>query len=164
MTEAVDKDAPSCLGRRLAKAAAPSEGEGPTARESAITLRFPSQARELKRNMIVLQSDWHVADLAPADPALIKYDEQHLVTHLRMLDANADGADWCELSRIVPHIDAGRELTGRGAYVSHLGRAKWMTEVGYRQLLPQGWPLAVRGPLTRPVGPAPHVLSREGNA
>jgi len=32
-----------------------------------------------------------------------------LVTHLRMLDADADGADWREVSRIVLHIDAERE-------------------------------------------------------
>jgi hypothetical protein len=31
-----------------------------------------------------------------------------------MLDANADGADWREVSRIALHIDAERDLTGRG--------------------------------------------------
>jgi hypothetical protein len=49
------------------------------------------------------------ADLAPSDPALTVYDEQHVITYLRMLDANADGADWREVSRIVLHIDAEQE-------------------------------------------------------
>jgi hypothetical protein len=53
--------------------------------------------------------DPDVADLARSDPALTRHDEEHLVTHLRMLDANADGADWREVSRIVLHIDAERE-------------------------------------------------------
>jgi hypothetical protein len=30
-----------------------------------------------------------------------------IVTYLRLLDANVDGADWREVSRIVLHIDAG---------------------------------------------------------
>jgi hypothetical protein len=34
---------------------------------------------------------------------------EHLAPYLRMLDANADGADWREVSRIVLHIDAERE-------------------------------------------------------
>ena len=50
-----------------------------------------------------------VADLPPSDPSLTRYDEEHLVTYLRMLDANAKGADWREVSRIVLHIDAERE-------------------------------------------------------
>jgi hypothetical protein len=76
------------------------------------------------------------ADLAPTDPALTAYDEQHLVTYLRLLDANADGADWREVSRIVLHIDAEREPDrARRAFDSHLARAKWMTEIGYRHLL-----------------------------
>ena len=34
-----------------------------------------------------------VADLAPSDPALTAYDEEHAVTYLRMLDADAEGVD-----------------------------------------------------------------------
>ena len=50
-----------------------------------------------------------VADLAPSDPALTAYDEQHAVTYMRLLDANAEGADWREVARIVLHIDPDRE-------------------------------------------------------
>jgi hypothetical protein len=35
-----------------------------------------------------------VAVTAPTDRILTGYDEQHLVTYLRLLDAENDGADW----------------------------------------------------------------------
>ena len=50
-----------------------------------------------------------VLDLAPSDPALTAYDEQHAVTNMRLLDADAEGADWREVARIVLHIDPDRE-------------------------------------------------------
>ena len=37
--------------------------------------------------------DPDVADLAPSDPALTAYDEQHAVTYMRLLDTDAEGAD-----------------------------------------------------------------------
>jgi hypothetical protein len=49
--------------------------------------------------------DPDVADLAPAEPALTPYDQEHAITYLRMLDADAEGGDWREVSRIVLHID-----------------------------------------------------------
>jgi hypothetical protein len=33
------------------------------------------------------------ADLTPAGPALTAYDEEQAITYLRMLDADAEGAD-----------------------------------------------------------------------
>jgi Uncharacterized conserved protein (DUF2285) len=83
-----------------------------------------------------------VADLAPSGADLTVYDEEHAVTYMRMLDANAEGADWREVSRIVLHIDPEREPDrARRAYDSHLARAKWVTRHGYRQLLRSGgWP------------------------
>jgi hypothetical protein len=83
--------------------------------------------------------DPDVADLAPAGPALTTYDEEHIITYLRMLDADKEGADWRDVSRIVLHIDPDREPNrARRAFDSHLARAKWMTEVGYRHLLRGG--------------------------
>ncbi|MGY8669372.1 DUF2285 domain-containing protein [Bradyrhizobium sp. UFLA05-109] len=85
--------------------------------------------------------DPDVADLAPTDAALTSYDEQHLVTYLRLLDAEADGADWSEVARIVLHIDPDREPgRARNAFDSHLARAKWMADHGYRDLLRAGVP------------------------
>jgi len=69
-----------------------------------------------------------VADLAPSDPALTAYDEQHAVTYMRLLNADAEGADWREVARIVLHIDPERELDrARQAFESHLARAKWVS-------------------------------------
>jgi hypothetical protein len=77
-----------------------------------------------------------VADTAPNAETLTSYDEEHLVTYLRLLDAEADGADWTEATRLVLHIDASREpARARRAWESHLARAKWMTEHGYQHLL-----------------------------
>jgi hypothetical protein len=46
-----------------------------------------------------------VADTAPTDRILTGYDEQHLVTYLRLLDAEKEGADWREVAKLVLHID-----------------------------------------------------------
>ncbi|WP_082077200.1 DUF2285 domain-containing protein [Bradyrhizobium sp. LTSPM299] len=80
-----------------------------------------------------------IAALAPNDPTLTDYDRQHLVTYLRLLDAHAEGAEWCDVTRIVLHVDADRDPDrARNAYESHLARAKWMTERGYKHLLRGG--------------------------
>jgi hypothetical protein len=82
-----------------------------------------------------------VADSAPDEPALTSYDEQHAVTYARLLDAEADNADWHEVARIVLRIDPVSEpVRARNAYESHLARAKWVARHGYRHLLSRGWP------------------------
>jgi type VI secretion system activator RovC-like protein len=91
---------------------------------------------------VLMQSpplDPDVADLAPTDPVLTPYDEKHIVTYLRLLDANADNADWREVARLVLHIDPVAEPDrALRAFESHLARAKWMTSHGYRHLLRRG--------------------------
>jgi hypothetical protein len=82
-----------------------------------------------------------IADVAPVEPVLTGYDEQHLTTYLRLLDADAEGAYWSEIANIVLHIDPDREPErARRAWESHLARAKWMTNSGYRHLLLGGAP------------------------
>ncbi|MEH2553594.1 hypothetical protein V1286_001123 [Bradyrhizobium algeriense] len=77
-----------------------------------------------------------VADIAPSDAVLTAYDEEHIITYLRLLDADAKGADWREVARIVLRLDPRDESDCvRRAFDSHLSRAKWMTEHGYRHLL-----------------------------
>jgi Uncharacterized conserved protein (DUF2285) len=87
----------------------------------------------------------------PLDPPVVNevlqadvvtgYDQEHLVTYLRLLDADAEGADWTEVARMVLHIDPSQEPErARRARESHLKRAKWMTEHGYRHLLRGGAP------------------------
>jgi hypothetical protein len=83
--------------------------------------------------------DPDVADVAPNQSVLTTYDEQHLVTYWRLLDAEAAGADWKEVARIVLHIDPDREpVRARNAFDSHLARARWMADHGYRDLLRGG--------------------------
>jgi hypothetical protein len=64
------------------------------------------------------------------------YDEHHLATYLRLLDAEAEGADWREAVAFIFGIDADKEpARAKLMYDSHLARAHWMTEKGYRHLL-----------------------------
>ena len=84
-----------------------------------------------------------VADSAPDEPALTAYDKEHAVTYARLLDAEKANADWQEVARVVLHIDPLVEpARARGAYESHLARAKWVARHGYRQILSRGWPKA----------------------
>lgn len=70
---------------------------------------------------------------------LTSYDNEHLVTYLRLLDAHAEGADWREVARVVLHLDPEHECDRvRNTFDSHLSRAKWMTEHGYHHLLRGG--------------------------
>ena len=80
--------------------------------------------------------DPNIADVAPAGPALTVYDEEHLITYMRVLDADQQGADWREVYRIVLRVDPDREAErARRAFERHLLRARWLTEHGYRDLL-----------------------------
>lgn len=75
--------------------------------------------------------DPNVLDLAPSGPVLTSYDEAHVVTYIRLLQAEGQGADWREVARVVLHIDPEREPDrALNAYQSHLARAKWVTEQG----------------------------------
>ncbi len=74
--------------------------------------------------------DPDVADSAPDDPVLTGYDEQHLVTYWRLLDAETNGADWKEVARIVLHIDPDREPA----------RARDVSDSWREQ---NGWPITV---------------------
>ena len=77
-----------------------------------------------------------VADAAPIEQVTTSYDEEHMITYLRLLDADRQGAGWREVARIVLHIDPAREPErARMAFYSHLARAKWMAEQGYRTVL-----------------------------
>ncbi|MEC5292242.1 DUF2285 domain-containing protein [Aurantimonas sp. C2-6-R+9] len=75
-------------------------------------------------------------DEPPDSATLTDYDRAHAKVYLRLLDAAAQGADWREvvlvLFKIDPEVDP--ELARR-VHDTHLARARWMTEHGYRQLL-----------------------------
>ncbi len=77
-----------------------------------------------------------IKDLAPDAGTLTDYDRAHMATYLRLLDAEADGADWIEVAIIVLHLDpASHPESCRRTWRSHLDRAQWMAKSGYRHLL-----------------------------
>jgi hypothetical protein len=77
-----------------------------------------------------------VSDIAPEDSVLTGYDELHLITYLRLLDAEAEGTDWQEVAKIVLNIDPAQEYDrAKRAWESHIARAKWIAQSGYRHLL-----------------------------
>jgi len=77
-------------------------------------------------------------DQAPSETHLTNYDREHMVLYLRILDADRDGADWREVVRVLFELDPDLEPERcRRIHESHLARAKWMTEHGYRELVRQ---------------------------
>ena len=76
-----------------------------------------------------------VADEAPWASCLTSYDMAHLVLYLQLFDACADGATEEKMARELFGIDALKEpARAERAVKSHLKRARWMRETGYRYL------------------------------
>lgn len=77
-----------------------------------------------------------IADEVPWSDTITEYDESHYIVYLRLLDAKADGASSDEMAQLVLGIDPAPEpARAAKAVSSHLRRAQWMTEKGYRHLL-----------------------------
>ncbi|MDF3811948.1 MULTISPECIES: DUF2285 domain-containing protein [Rhodopseudomonas] len=75
-------------------------------------------------------------DQPPSGASLTAYDQAHLKLYLRLLDADAEGADWHEVVEVVFGLDAIAEpQRAFQVYAAHLARAKWMTENGFCELL-----------------------------
>ena len=78
-------------------------------------------------------------DAPPISQTLTAYDREHMVLYLRLLDSSRDGADWREAVQILFGLDTAREPQRcRQVHDTHLARAQWMTEHGYRQLVREG--------------------------
>lgn len=76
------------------------------------------------------------ASLVPWNDALTDYDRAHFKLYMRLLDAEDSGATLAEMAQVLFEIDAEAEPDrARDTVESHLARARWMTEVGYRLLL-----------------------------
>jgi hypothetical protein len=75
-------------------------------------------------------------DQAPNAPHVTEYDERQHHTYWRLLDAEAENADWREAVRVIFGIDPTIEPErAYRVYYSHLERARWMTKIGYRHYL-----------------------------
>lgn len=76
-------------------------------------------------------------DEPPASQTLTAYDREHMALYLRLLDSARDGADWREAVQILFGLDPACDpLRSRHVHDTHLARARWMTEHGYRELIP----------------------------
>lgn len=75
-------------------------------------------------------------DEPPVSAALTAYDQAHLKLYLRLLDAEADGAAWEEVVKVLFGLDPVAD-PNRAAkiHAAHLARAKWITENGFCELL-----------------------------
>lgn len=75
-------------------------------------------------------------DTPPQAPRISQYDKHHFTTYIRLLDASAQGADWQEAASIIFGLDAQAEPErAKSVHDSHLARAQWMTNRGYRLVL-----------------------------
>lgn len=64
------------------------------------------------------------------------YDWAHRICYLRLLDADAAGADWRDAAQTVMKLDPDADPDGaRASWESHLKRANWMTTNGYRDYM-----------------------------
>lgn len=81
-------------------------------------------------------SEFPFKDSPPLTDRVNAYDEAHFATYLRLLDAAEEGADWREVAKVVFGLDVDADPErARCMHDSHLARARWMTEKGYRHLL-----------------------------
>ena len=77
-----------------------------------------------------------IDEAPPASEHLTDYDRRHLKTYARLLDAEADQADWREAAAVVLGLDPAAEPERcERVHAAHLERARWMTRTGYRDLL-----------------------------
>lgn len=78
-------------------------------------------------------------DIPPPGDEPTSYDRAQLRLYLRLLDADAEGADWREVVDILFKIDLNTELErAKQVHASHLRRAKWLSDSGYLTILRSG--------------------------
>ena len=75
-------------------------------------------------------------DTPPGSDVLTAYDLAHLDTYIQLLDAEkAPGTSWQHTVETLFGIDAAREpVRAHQVHEAHHARARWLTEVGYREL------------------------------
>lgn len=75
----------------------------------------------------------------PNGTELTDYDRKHQKLYMRLHDSADEGAEWREAVRIIFGLDPEREPErARRIYDSHLARARWMKQDGYKLLLRDG--------------------------
>jgi len=75
-------------------------------------------------------------DDPPSDDNVTDYDRQHVSLYLRLLDAEAQRANWREVVNVVFGIDpTSHHARARHVYDCHLARARFLAASGHRDLL-----------------------------
>ncbi len=75
-------------------------------------------------------------DEPPESAVLTEYDRANFKLYLCLLDAAAKNVDWREVVSVLFKFDPSEDLErARHIHDTHLARAHWMTEHGYRQLI-----------------------------
>ena len=83
--------------------------------------------------------DAPVADEPPASDQLTDYDALHVIHYIILLDAERDRVAWEDVAREALLIDPAKEpARARHAFETHLARAKWMANSGWKQMLHEG--------------------------
>jgi hypothetical protein len=76
---------------------------------------------------------------APSGEPLTDYDRDHAKLYLRLLDAEAEGADWQEVARLLFRLDPSADRArAEQMYATHLARAHWLRDGGYKELFSNG--------------------------
>ena len=82
-------------------------------------------------------------DEVPWSDGITENGNRHDETYIRLLDADSEGLGKNEMTRHILGIDPAKEPErARKTVESHLERARWMTEVGYRHLAAGRWRVA----------------------
>ena len=77
-----------------------------------------------------------VADEVPWSERLTEYDDRHVETYARLIEADNEGMAKDEIARRILGIDPDAEpARARKAVKSHMARARWMGKVGYLLLV-----------------------------
>lgn len=74
-------------------------------------------------------------DVPPNERVLTAYDRAHAATYLRLLDAHQAGASWRDAVRQIFKLDPDSDpVRLERMHRTHLERAQWMRDHGYREL------------------------------
>ena len=77
-----------------------------------------------------------VADLVPSDDKMTPSDKAHFSRYLRLLDAVDAGANSDDMCRTILDRDPVADpASAKKTLESHLARARWMYEQGYKDML-----------------------------
>lgn len=76
-----------------------------------------------------------IADTAPTSPSVTAYDENHFPLYLQILDALQENVAAEDICRTILGRDPQTDPHCMAVLESHINRAKWMSEQGYKDLL-----------------------------